>query len=108
MSEERDSSAPSARRGVLRSALFALFIAALIAFWIWSNDAERRAIRNLPATERAGVYQRTLENFQSVCASADLALEEYCRDQARTLLAFPECDESCRELAHGRITRGSP
>jgi hypothetical protein len=76
-----------------------------VAAWIWLEGSERRAIRNLPADERAALYERTLANVRTVCASPDLALHEYCREQARILLEFPECDEACRDLARIQIGR---
>lgn len=92
----------------MRSTLLALGVLGAIAFWIWSAGAERRALRSLPPAERQAVYGRTLENFRAVCASGDLALDEYCRGQAQILLAFPECDVSCRTLATHTLGRRGP
>ncbi len=39
--------------------------------------------RGLPADERAVLYEHTLANLQTVCAIADLALDDYCRELAR-------------------------
>lgn len=94
--------------GPLRSILLALSVLGAVAFWIWSEGAERRALRNLPPAERQAVYERSLENFRAVCASGELALGEYCREQAQILLAFPECDESCRALSGHSLGRGGP
>jgi hypothetical protein len=94
--------------GILRSTILALCVIGAIAFWIWSEGAERRALRDLPEAEREAVYRRTLENYGAVCASGDLALDEYCRGQAQILLAFPECDEACRALAGHTLGRRGP
>ena len=88
--------------------LLALGALAAVAFWVWSLWSEQRAIRSLPEGERVALYERTLANLQSVCASPDPALADYCREQARILLEFPECDEACRELARLQIGRRSP
>jgi len=105
MSEPGPERASGAPRPTLRPMVLAAFVLAAVAIWIWSQGAERRGFRGLPADERKAVYLRTLENLQTVCASPDLALEEYCREQARVLLAFPECDASCREIARLQIGR---
>lgn len=88
--------------------LLALSVLIAIGVWIWFQGSEQRAIRNLPADERAALYRRTRANVETVCASQDLALEEYCRDQARLLLEFPECDDACREMASTRVGSRAP
>jgi type VI protein secretion system component VasK len=79
--------------------VLALALVALAAYWIWSLQSERRAIRNLPPAERAALYERTLADVTKVCASSDASLDAYCQEQARVLLSLPECDGACRELA---------
>jgi hypothetical protein len=73
--------------------------------WVWFSGSEQRAIRRLPPGERIALYQRTLENVRTICASDDLALGPYCAEQARILLLFAECDESCRQLAGLQLGR---
>ncbi len=108
MANETDSRGRGESRRALTSILVALGVLGGVAFWIWSQGAERRAIHDLPPDARKAVYARTLENVRSVCKTPDLALEEYCREQAALLLEFPECDDPCRELAYGRIVRRAP
>lgn len=76
-----------------------------VGFWVWSLGGEQRAIRRLPRDERIALYQRTLENVRTICASTDLALGAYCSEQARILLLFAECDAECRELAGLQLGR---
>ena len=86
------------RRGLLFGGL-ALVIVVLIALWTIDRHAEERALRNLPEADRRALYQRTLENVRTICASdARFRLEGYCRDQADLLLALPECDSPCKAL----------
>jgi hypothetical protein len=108
MSDPNPDGAREAPRRRPRSMLLALSLLIAIGVWIWWQGSERRAIRNLPVYERAALYQRTLANVKTVCGSSDLALEEYCRDQARLLLEFPECDDVCREMASTRIGSRAP
>ena len=89
----------------MKSLVIALCVLAVAAWWIWSLGAEQRAIRSLPRDERAALYQRTLENVQTICASSDLALGPYCAEQSRILLLFAECDADCRELARLQLGR---
>ena len=108
MTDPTRDAADDSPRGSFKALLLALAVLVAVMFWIWSQGAEQRALRDLPADERAALYERTLENVQSVCASPDLALDEYCRDQARTLLELPECDEGCRELGRTQVGRRTP
>jgi len=62
---------------------------------------DRAAVRELPDAERRQAYGATLEAFRIVCTIARPGLDEYCRDQARFLLRFAECDDGCR-IATGR------
>jgi len=78
-------------------ALFGVFIALR-----WSRDAaETRALLRMPDAERKVLYERTLRSTESLCAQAgtDPALVDRCESSAQFLLAFPECDDACRELA---------
>jgi hypothetical protein len=85
----------------------ALALAALIGVgvWLWFAGSEQRAIRRLPRDDRVALFQRTLENVRTICASTDLALGPYCAEQARILLLFAECDSGCRELAGVQLGR---
>ncbi len=81
----------------------------LTIFWVWAKEAERRAVRKLPAAERAAVYERTLRNVETVCVPPQ-GLSNYCESQARFLAAFPECDAGCKRLVrqvldYGKATR---
>ncbi len=74
-----------------------LVVVALAAFAILQQTGREREVRNLPASERAALYQRTLETLKTICANASgSTLKEYCRNQAEFIGLFPECDESCR------------
>ena len=88
-----------------------LTIAALLWFWIHREGAERRAIVDLPADQRAEVYRREIASFRALCGAAPRtdALEGECHRRAELLLAFEECDEGCDEQSplseddvHGR------
>ena len=88
-----------------RTIAFASAVLIGLGVWLWFAGAEQRAIRRLPRDERVALYQRTLENVRTICASDDLALGPYCAEQARILLLFVECDGGCRELAGVQLGR---
>jgi len=92
-------------RSTRRAIGFALACVIGAGVWVWFSGSEQRAIRRLPPGERIALYQRTLENVRTICASDDLALGPYCAEQARILLLFAECDESCRQLAGLQLGR---
>jgi cytochrome b pre-mRNA-processing protein 3 len=72
-----------------------------IAVWVWFRRAETRAVSQLPRAERRAVYARQLENLRVLCARPrDDILSERCRQQAEFILAFPECDTACQEIAN--------
>jgi hypothetical protein len=88
----------------------AVALLGLAVYWVWQKEAERRAVRNLPPAERSALFQRTLQNVQSVCVQPRDGLSDYCESQANFLAAFPECDAACdtmvrRVLGRGKATR---
>ena len=91
------------KRSVVRTALLVVGVILGLLLWWWSQGAEERAIRGLPEPERRALFQRTLENVTSVCQATQGPMQDFCRNQARMLLEFPECDEPCQGLAQERI-----
>ncbi|HTE53938.1 MAG TPA: hypothetical protein VK698_23950 [Kofleriaceae bacterium] len=84
----------------LAATAIAIAVAGLLFLWIWDRASEERAIRDMPAPERAGLYRRTFEDLTGLCGpgrAGDLA--EHCERQARFILKFPECDAGCQRLA---------
>ncbi|WP_426734148.1 hypothetical protein [Myxococcus faecalis] len=78
---------------------------ALVVGWLGS---ERRAVLSLEPEERALVFQESWDGFQRLCsASSPPGLSARCREQARFLLLFPECQGACQEQARlqGRALR---
>lgn len=73
----------------------------LVGAWrLWGAHAGQE-LRELPAAERKALYSRTLETLESTCTrAARKSLGDYCRDQAEFALHFPECEATCRRLAH--------
>lgn len=73
--------------------------AALVVLVAVLVGADQRALQRLPVQERAALYQRTMENLTSVCATEGHSLHDFCRDQAQLALMFPECDRKCEATA---------
>ncbi|MCP3099259.1 hypothetical protein LZ198_10290 [Myxococcus sp. K15C18031901] len=70
---------------------------ALVVGWLAS---ERRAVMSLEPAARAAVFRESWEGFQRLCVKTrEPALVPRCREEARFLLLFPECQDTCRELA---------
>lgn len=97
------STAERSGNGKAKYFVAAFIVAGLImaVVLIWSQTAEQRAIRHLPASERKALYERTLSTLRSPCSSSQRSngLADFCRDQARFVLEFPECDTPCNVLA---------
>lgn len=82
--------------------------AGLLGYWAWSSQSERRAIHDLPISERRAFYHRTLENLRSVCSNPDAAtLSDFCRSEGELVLLFPECDTPCQELVRRQLPRAA-
>jgi hypothetical protein len=87
----------SHQRALVRIATVVLPLAAFV-LWVWWLGAERRAVRALPPTERAAVFDETMRGFKDLCTPPRNGLEKHCRRQASFLMNFPECDEQCLTL----------
>lgn len=78
---------------------------AAVVGWLAS---ERRAVLTLEPQDRAAVFDDAWAGFQRLCsAPLHTGLVPRCREQARFLLLFPECQGECREQARvlGRALR---
>ncbi|MFY0574063.1 hypothetical protein F0U62_12730 [Cystobacter fuscus] len=69
----------------------------LLVMMMWSSSAEQRAITAMRPQERAEVFTKTTQGFQALCVKEpNPALEPRCRELARFLRYFPECDAVCK------------
>ena len=95
------------RLRLIRAVILALGLTVGVgALAIWFGRGEERALRRMPADERATLYRRTLDNLVTVCADSGAAgLSEFCREQAEFILKFPECDDTCRAMARRHLLR---
>jgi hypothetical protein len=108
----RDDGGPESGRWLrlAKPVLLAAGIALVLLFWWWCSDAESRAIRAMPSSERQALLSRTLENLRSVCQAPEDGMREFCETQAQLALKIPECDGRCQalvqaQLAHVRMPR---
>lgn len=92
---------PPKRRRALRAWIgAAILIVAALGGWYLRWASTGGEIESLPANERHAFYVRTLEDLRTVCTrTSGPNLDEHCRDQARLLVRFPECDATCQEVA---------
>ncbi len=93
------------RRSLTAAAGICLIVGLLSAGLWWSANEEARTVRALPRDQRAPVFTRTLQNLRVLCEPAPpRSLRDHCRDQAGFILKFPECDDSCQEIARRHLT----
>jgi hypothetical protein len=91
-------------RGALVMGWIFLIVAVVAHAWvqkIWS-------IRALPSAERVALYERTMGDTESACATPEAgegALHDHCLRQAEFLVLFPECDVRCQRLAQSILPR---
>jgi hypothetical protein len=79
---------------------------ALLAWMLWSMNAERRSIARMPAEQRRVIYDHAIEGLRALCREpVDPTMRRRCREQAEFLAAFPECDAACEELIDPLLRR---
>ncbi|WP_146209616.1 hypothetical protein [Vitiosangium sp. GDMCC 1.1324] len=70
----------------------------LVTFVIWALTAEQRALEAMEPPARAVLFDKTWQSFETLCLrGTDPRLLPSCREQARFLRLFPECQDACRE-----------
>jgi hypothetical protein len=95
-------------RGLV-AALVATGVACGILAYVWSAGEVTRALRHLPVEQRAGLYQRTMENLTTICDPAPgRSMRDFCRTEAEFALRFPECDDVCRAIARRQMSLPRP
>lgn len=96
------------QRGLVAAVVATGLATAGIAYF-WSAGEGTRALRRLPAEQRLGLYQRTMENLRTICDPAPgRSMREFCRTEAERALQFPECDEVCRVIARRHMSLPRP
>jgi|GEM_PF-6878684 len=88
--------------------LWMLGLGVALAAMVGWLASERRAVLTLEPEARAAVFDDAWAGFQRLCsAPLHTGLVPRCREQARFLLLFPECQGACLEQArvHGRALR---
>jgi hypothetical protein len=68
--------------------------------WIRPTGVEQQAVEELPFRQRAVLYENALREFEVLCTPPRPGLRETCRERARFLSYFAECDQRCHELTH--------
>jgi hypothetical protein len=107
-SDERPPSEPrpvGPGRRILGGAIIGLAVVVVMAVFYWNATEAGRALRALPAQDRAALYQRTMATLRDVCEPAPpRSLRAFCREQAALVLELRECDTECREIARRNLT----
>ncbi|TQF16642.1 hypothetical protein FJV41_07420 [Myxococcus llanfairpwllgwyngyllgogerychwyrndrobwllllantysiliogogogochensis] len=88
--------------------LWVLALGGALATMVGWLASERRAVLSLEPDARAAVFDDAWAGFQRLCSTPmHTGLVPRCREQARFLLLFPECQGACQEQArlHGRALR---
>jgi hypothetical protein len=103
---------PSGQRGpaALRRALPGLALVlgpiAMLAIGIWLARAEPHLVKDLPTEQRRALYADALRAFETLCGSPRVEPAGSCRERARLLRSFPECDRECHQATLPSFTRG--
>ncbi|MFN7974645.1 MAG: hypothetical protein U0166_20230 [Acidobacteriota bacterium] len=94
----------------LAALVVSAIVIALLALSLSRSRSTTRALRDLPAPERATLFTREMASFRSLCGAGPRpdALEDRCLEKARFLLQFPECDAACQELLRPHFAPESP
>jgi hypothetical protein len=92
---------------VTRDVLFLLGGAGIIVLWTAFSRprANQSAVAAIGDADRHLLYERTLENLKFCKTGHAGRLQEFCGQQAEFIVAFPECDEACRELSNHFASR---
>lgn len=76
-----------------------VLLAVLGQLW-WKQTSRRSALGGLEARQRGQAYEQALRTLDSLCTPrVRPGMEGTCRQQARLVLDFPECDARCKALA---------
>lgn len=99
---------PSKHNRGMGFTVFALAIIGVFACWFWQVGQQSRALAAMSADERSAFYQRTLTNLDSICLNDKKHdLIDFCREQAKLVIQFPECAPSCANLAKKFLPQAS-
>jgi hypothetical protein len=80
--------------------------AGIIGSWMWAATADQRALRALPAPQRAQLLHSALQNLNNVCDPfPPRSIRTFCRDQAELAISFDECDSACLSIARRYLTQ---
>lgn len=75
------------------------------AFIAGERSSALSEIRRLPGPDRARIFGRAFEDLRATCSGtrAAGALLQHCREQARFVMLFPECDGGCHRFTVGLL-----
>lgn len=89
---------------LFRTAVAVLLAAVVVGVRV-ELSAKRRALRTLPAEQRAAVLARTLEELRETCGpGAPDVLRDHCRELASFAAQFDDCRGECEALVRGHLT----
>ena len=78
----------------------------IIGSWMWIATSDARALRALPAAQRAEVLHNALCNLTDVCDPfPPRSLATFCREQAEIATSFEECDAACLAIARRHLNQ---
>ena len=97
------------QRGLV-AAVVAASLAIAGAAYFWRAGEETRALRRLPAEQRLGIYQRTMENLRTILRFRvrDARCANFAASRPKRALRFRECDEACRVIARRHMSLPRP
>lgn len=89
----------------LYSAFVMLVVIAAMVAVVAGLSTERRALRAMPAQERAALVARTVDELRQLCGPGKPpALKDHCRELASFAAQFDECQGECEALVRHELT----
>jgi hypothetical protein len=82
----------------------AVLVLAVVLGALFEVTARRRALRALPAQQRAAVLARTVDELRDTCGpGAPDALRDHCRELASFAAQFDDCRGECDALVRRQL-----
>jgi hypothetical protein len=102
----REAHGSDRRARLLAIVALVLGLTGIVGSWIWMATSDARALRALPAPQRAHVLHSALTNLTDVCDPfPPRSLATFCREQAEIAASFDECDSTCLAIARRHLNQ---
>jgi hypothetical protein len=81
-----------------------VLVVAVLVGALYEASVKRRALRALPAEQRAAILGRTVEELRQICGpGSPEALRDHCRELASFAAQFDDCRGDCEALVRREL-----